>query len=398
MSAQVGYVGHHATHLVTPTEGNQALPGVGDPATWAPEEHAPAALRGAAARHHDRDHDVALGQQVQLAAGEHPPARVEGPRVPGLLHARQGDDEQPRLLRRVRRHRSPGRHSATEGAYWQNTYDPEAEWGPMFHDVRHNFIFSADLRAALRQGPQVGLRLVRRRRTRSSAAGSSAASSRRAPAFPSPSPTAATARCRASAARSGRTASAIPSTGPTSRSTSWLDINAFAGRGPRARSATARIGVARAPGYVNVDLVLSKRFEVGGARYLEFRVEAFNAVNHSELRAARARHLGAQHVRPDHEHDQLAARGRAGVEVLLLTLQGRSRGGGQKPPARPATFGLATGSGLESCQSPGTSTIQDLTPFVRAESAIPDRATSPSGARPPTRRPPNGRGRAAPAG
>ena len=28
--------------------------------------------------------------------------------------------------------------SATEGAYWQNTYDPEAEWGPAFHDVRHN--------------------------------------------------------------------------------------------------------------------------------------------------------------------------------------------------------------------------------------------------------------------
>ncbi len=35
MSAQVGYVGHHATHLVTPVEGNQALPGVGDPAAWA---------------------------------------------------------------------------------------------------------------------------------------------------------------------------------------------------------------------------------------------------------------------------------------------------------------------------------------------------------------------------
>ena len=37
MSAQLGYVGHDATHLVTPTEGNQALPGVGDPATWAPK-------------------------------------------------------------------------------------------------------------------------------------------------------------------------------------------------------------------------------------------------------------------------------------------------------------------------------------------------------------------------
>ena len=37
MSAQIGYVGHHADHLVTPVEGNQALPGVGDPSTWAPK-------------------------------------------------------------------------------------------------------------------------------------------------------------------------------------------------------------------------------------------------------------------------------------------------------------------------------------------------------------------------
>ena len=37
VGARSGYVGHHASHLVTPTEGNQALPGVGDPATWAPK-------------------------------------------------------------------------------------------------------------------------------------------------------------------------------------------------------------------------------------------------------------------------------------------------------------------------------------------------------------------------
>src|SRR4030095_13598090 len=41
MSAQLGYVGHHADHLVTPVEGNQALPGVGDPATWAPKPTPP---------------------------------------------------------------------------------------------------------------------------------------------------------------------------------------------------------------------------------------------------------------------------------------------------------------------------------------------------------------------
>ena len=38
MSANVGYVGHNADHLVTPVEGNQPLPGVGDPSTWAPPD------------------------------------------------------------------------------------------------------------------------------------------------------------------------------------------------------------------------------------------------------------------------------------------------------------------------------------------------------------------------
>ena len=54
------------------------------------------------------------------------------------------------------------------------------------------------------------------------------------------------------------------------------------------------VGVARAPGYSNVDLVLSKRFEMGGQRYLEFRVEAFNAAQPPELRPAGARHLGSR--------------------------------------------------------------------------------------------------------
>ncbi len=53
---------------------------------------------------------------------------------------------------------------ATEGAYWQNTYDPEADWGPAFHDVRHNVIVSGGLGAAVRQGPCDRRELERRRR------------------------------------------------------------------------------------------------------------------------------------------------------------------------------------------------------------------------------------------
>ena len=52
MSANVGYVGHKATHLVTPVEGNQPLAGVGDPSTWAPL--AAAAVRSSRRRRSSR--------------------------------------------------------------------------------------------------------------------------------------------------------------------------------------------------------------------------------------------------------------------------------------------------------------------------------------------------------
>ncbi len=46
--------------------------------------------------------------------------------------------------------------AAAEGAYWQNTYDPDAEWGPAFHDIRHNFIFSANYELPFGKGKKWG--------------------------------------------------------------------------------------------------------------------------------------------------------------------------------------------------------------------------------------------------
>ncbi len=75
MSANVGYVGHKANHLVTPVEGNQPLPGVGDPATWAPTQHAPSAVRDGAAHHQHLDDRGARPQRLQGAAGQPAPAQ-----------------------------------------------------------------------------------------------------------------------------------------------------------------------------------------------------------------------------------------------------------------------------------------------------------------------------------
>jgi hypothetical protein len=67
---------------------------------------------------------------------------------------------------------------------------------------------------------------------------------------------------------------------PTDQSLSrWLDINAFA-TAPLGTFGNCPVGVARAPGFTNLDAMLSKRFTLGGPRYAEFRIEAFNVLNH----------------------------------------------------------------------------------------------------------------------
>ena len=58
----------------------------------------------------------------------------------------------------------------------------------------------------------------------------------------------------------------------------WLDINAF-GRAPQGTWGNCGIGVARAPGFRNVNAALSKRVNAGGQRAVEFRIEAFNLIN-----------------------------------------------------------------------------------------------------------------------
>ena len=110
MSAQVGYVGHHADHLVTPVEGNQALPGVGDPADVGRQEHAPAALRRASrsSRPWPRPRRAAAAGTTRCrpACGS---AVSTASNCWRRTRSAKHTHQQPRLLRRVRRHRTSGR-------------------------------------------------------------------------------------------------------------------------------------------------------------------------------------------------------------------------------------------------------------------------------------------------
>jgi hypothetical protein len=59
----------------------------------------------------------------------------------------------------------------------------------------------------------------------------------------------------------------------------WVNIDAFESA-PIGSWGNCGIGIMDGPGYTNVDLTLAKRFNMGGTRQLEFRAEAFNALNH----------------------------------------------------------------------------------------------------------------------
>jgi hypothetical protein len=286
MSAQVGYVGHHADHLVTPVEGNQALPGVGDPATWAPKptrrplfaaQPLITTIATTAARGSSRYKSLQASVRQRnwnglefLASYTLASGRTNNRGFYGVFG---GTGPQ-------------GVASATEGAYWQNTYDPEAEWGPAFHDVRHNVIVSATWELPFGRGRTFG--------SEWSGLANAALGGWKLGGIVqvrSGLPITVTdGRARSLQGERGSerpncVGNPVPSNqGITADSTAaadarWLDINAFQAAA-LGTFGNCPVGVARAPGYSNLDLVLSKRFEVGSERRLELRVEAFNALNH----------------------------------------------------------------------------------------------------------------------
>jgi hypothetical protein len=277
MSAQVGYVGHHATHLVTPVEGNQALPGVGDPSTWAPKptrrplfgaQPLITTIATTAARGGSKYNSMQASVRQRLDQGVEFLASYTLGKVTtnnrGFYGVFGGTGPQ-------------GVASATEGAYWQNTYDPEAEWGPAFHDVRHNFVFSATYELPFGSGKTFGSDW-------SGPMDAILGGWRIGGIFQARTGLPVTVidgRARSlqgerGAERPNCVGDPVPADQSINR---WLDIAAFEAV-PLGTFGNCPVGVARAPGYSNIDLMLAKRVNIGGHRYGEFRLEAFNALNH----------------------------------------------------------------------------------------------------------------------
>ena len=268
MSANVGYVGHNADHLVTPVEGNQPLPGTGDPATWLPADqrrplYATAPLITNISTTAARGRSDYHGLQASLRQRN----------VNGLEYLASYTLSETKT-NNLGYYGSGG--VAAEGAYWMNTYEPEWNYGPAFFDARHNFVFSANYELPYGRGRRWGTDasgLVEAILGGWRLSGIFQARS----GFPITvvDGSAPSLQGRRGNERPNCVGDPVPSDQNINR---WLDINAFQ-RVARGTWGNCGIGVARAPGYRNIDAALAKRFSIGGERAFEFRVEAFNLTN-----------------------------------------------------------------------------------------------------------------------
>lgn len=267
-SANVGYVGHNAKHLVTPVEGNQPLPGVGDPSTWAPTQtrrplFATAPLIG------NISTTAARGRSDYHALQ----ASVRQRNVNGVEYLASY------TLSRVRTNNLGYYGSggvAAEGAYWMNAYQPELNYGPAFFDARHNFVFSATYAVPVGKGRRWGSQTPGAVDAILGGWSLSGIVQART-GFPITVTDGSAPSLQG--VRGNERPNCVGNPVPSDQNiTRWLDINAFS-RAPRGTFGNCGIGVARAPKYRNVDAVLAKRFSIGRDRYVEFRAEAFNLTN-----------------------------------------------------------------------------------------------------------------------
>ncbi len=269
MSAQIGYVGHKADHLVAPVEGNQALPGVGDPLTWAPK-----ATRRPLYKAQPLITTIATTTSLARSQYNSLQAGLRQRNVGGLEY--MVSYTLGKAMTNNLGYYGGGAVVASAGAYWQNTYDPEGDWGPAFFDVRHNLNVSATYELPIGSGKKLGSDW-------NAVTNALLGGWRLSGIFQARSGVPVTVtdgRARSlQGERGNERPNCVGNWKPSDQSiTKWLDINGFA-MVPLGTFGNCPTGVARAPGYKNIDLVLGKRFKVDASRYVEFRAEAFNVFN-----------------------------------------------------------------------------------------------------------------------
>ncbi len=268
-SINVGYVGNSSKYLVTPIEGNQPLPGTGDPTTWLPlQQRRPlyafnpliTNISTTASRGRSNYNAMQASFKQRLWRG-----------VDFLANYAYGKA----LSNNLGYYGSAG--VAAEGAYPMNSYNIEANYGPAFFDAKHIFSLAGSYELPFGKDRQFGANW---NRVLDGLAGGWSTSFAVTAHSGFPITVTDSSRRSLQGTRSPDRPNRIGSgkvDNPTL--TQWIDRAAFVSA-PLGQFGDSGVGILRAPGYWNLDISVSKRFLTVGRQYVMFRGEMFNALNH----------------------------------------------------------------------------------------------------------------------
>ena len=265
----LGYVGHSATHLVAPTDWNQPLPGTGPPSTWLPlQQRRPLFSVYPLVTQISGTDSWAMSNYNALQAG------LRRGCSNGLEFLTSYTLSKT-LTDNLGYYGSGG--VAAQGAYSGNHYDRHGyNYGPAFFDARHNITASAIYalpfhRDANRSAGWNGLVDTVLGGWNVSGIVSWHTG------FPiTVTATDVSLQGPRGVARPNRIGDGKPSNQTIDHG---FDETAFA-MPAQGSFGNAGVGILRAPKYGNLDVSLGKKFPLSGSKYVDFRAEFFNFLNH----------------------------------------------------------------------------------------------------------------------
>ncbi|PYQ52677.1 MAG: hypothetical protein DMF78_10785, partial [Acidobacteria bacterium] len=272
VSAQLGYVGSRASHMVVPFDFNQPLPGTGPPSTWAPiDQRRPLFSKNPAIGVTSGTNSIGVGayDALQASLRQRPTEGLEF--LASYTYSKALSDN-------VGYYGVGWSQTAGQGYYYLDSYHPLKDYGPSPYDMKHNFSLAGNYQIPIGKGRKIGkdwsgatnallgnwnLNTIFSFHTGLpltpyDGAGQSLQATR-------------------SLERPNRICNGqISGAGVND---AWADIKCFV-HAPIGSFGDSGVGILRGPKYWNWDLGLSKDFYFDDKRYLTLRVEAFNVLNH----------------------------------------------------------------------------------------------------------------------
>lgn len=266
-SISASYVGHKATHLVAPTDWNQPLPGTGAPSTWT-------------SLNSRRPFFAAFPLVTQISGTDSwARSNYNGLQVSARQRLTKGFEFMLSYTMSKTMTDNLGYYGsggvASQGAYPSDNYNRRRDYGRAFFDAKHNFVWSGTYDLPFGKGKAFGANLPG---AANAVLGGWVMSSivSAHTGFPI---TVQSADVSLQGPRGGGRPNLVGNWKPSNQSIdNWIDPAAFV-QTATGTFGNSGVGIAEAPGYLNWDFGIGKKFYLSESRYIDFRTEFFNFTN-----------------------------------------------------------------------------------------------------------------------